>query len=153
MHFFPTPLTLHAGGCAANVTKLLPCGINSCYVALPSVFDEGCKRIGGAVVKTGQGVPMCFVKGEASQIQPCGGKSCYITRNFTEGCESIGGFISGNLNQPPAGAICSLGGVATQFGPCPSSSGTCTIEKGFEDTCTGTLKGFIDGYSGPPPGG
>eukprot|EP00038_Savillea_parva_P017563 m.20810 g.20810 ORF g.20810 m.20810 type:complete len:255 (-) comp3830_c0_seq1:127-891(-) len=135
--------------CFDNVTKILPCGINSCYVSVD--FEKGCTALGGGNLKTGQGASFCVVKGAASQVQPCGGTSCYLDK-FEEGCESVGGFISGHLNQPPAGAICTLLGTAHQFGPCPAGTGTCFVEKGFEDTCT-KLGGFIDGYKSAPPNG
>jgi hypothetical protein len=92
-----------------------------------------------------QGLPVCVVQGNASQFFPCGGESCSMSiANFTQGCQFIGGFVSGAGDTP----ICALPTSYTQFTACPPGTSVCSELVRFEDACI-ALGGFVDGYLGP----
>lgn len=137
---------------AAAVQLFGPCGpdATSCNTNGAN-FTAGCTRIGGAVVQN-QGLPNCALRG-GSQWKQCGGVSCFGAgaTNFSVGCTSLNGFISGDDNgwaycvsAPPAGP-------ASGFTACPPAAGTCfatqTVEQ-FVGNCSAKLGGFMDGFLG-----
>jgi len=89
---------------------------------------------------------VCVVPGEASQILPCDGQSCTLIprANFTVGCKTMGGFVSGGVGTGGALPVCSSKGPVTQFLQCPPGT-SCTLYPGFADWCAAS-GGFVDGF-------
>ncbi len=109
-------------------------------------FDRAYVVLLSQTLTQGNNLPLCAVPGPSSQFVACGGQSCTTsgTKNFTLGCQSIGGFVSGTGQLP----FCAVANTVNQFTACPAGTSVCEIEPGFETACT-KLGGFIDGYLGP----
>jgi len=105
---------------------------------------------GGVIDSAMQNFHHCLIEGPADSVQilPCSGESCYSVGNYTAGCESIGGFVSGALDSSNAQAVCTVPGGVTQVTPCPPNTTSCTESKDFAQQCEQTLGGFVDGYFG-----
>jgi len=121
-----------------------PPGTSVCYAVSDAEFQAGCEGIKGGYFKNTPSA--CVVPEFASQIVPCRGQSCTLipSANFTVGCKSIGGFVSGALASGGVLPVCSARGAITQFMSCPPNV-SCTVNPGFEDWCMRS-KGFIDAF-------
>jgi hypothetical protein len=144
-----------AWSAAGGVGLFPPCFIGApCYVT--GNFSAKCSTIGGTPVVV-EGLPNCALPLPATLFQQCGNAGCFAsaTVNFTRGCESLGGFVSGapTLDGIP---YCIAPGAISQFTACPASTSascvTSQTDAQFAGNCTARLGGFIDATLGPVAG-